>query len=44
VFIYDKQHKWCMAGDVVNLVYESGYTVARNLSKILRRKVENYIF
>jgi hypothetical protein len=33
-----------MAGDVVNFVYESGYVVARNLSKALYRKVEKYFF
>jgi hypothetical protein len=44
VFIYDKQHNWCMTRDVVNFVYESGYAAARHLNKASHTEVENYFF
>jgi hypothetical protein len=44
MFIYDMQNNWCMAGDVVNFVYETEYIVARNLSKALRTEAENDFF
>ena len=37
-FIYDKHNNWCMAGGVVNFVYESGRLVARDLSKALHKR------
>jgi hypothetical protein len=41
MFIYDKQNNWCLAGDVVNFVYETGYLVATSLSKALHTEAEN---
>jgi len=38
MFTCDKQNNWCMAGNVVNFIYESGH-----LSKALHTEAENYV-